>query len=127
MRVSIEHREKYAGLFRNIPQVEVLTAVQFSEVELEIIESRRLEDYIVLERAPDSHTMKKFGPGEYEACADLYYLRVKDLMRGKPDRFTFDTPVEAKLYEQALSDTLREMKAFLEAAASPSGAHVFEI
>tara|TARA_R110002110_G_scaffold322490_1_gene534916 strand:- start:43 stop:399 length:357 start_codon:yes stop_codon:yes gene_type:complete len=118
MRVSIEHSDKAVGLLRMVNQIQVTTTVQFSEEELAVIRDRRLKDYIVAERVPDSRTASKFD-AEYAArIADGWHLRVRDLMKGKPDGFMFDTPVDAKIYEQRLTEALKALKSFIEGNAA---------
>jgi hypothetical protein len=127
MRVSIEHSDKAVGLLKRVNQVEVTTTVQFSEEELAVIRDRRLKDYIVAERVPDSRTASKFDAEYAASIADGWHLRVRDLMKGKPDRFTFDTPVDAKLYEERLKEALKTLKSFIEGNASMAEATTFEL
>ena len=125
MRVSIEHKDKVAGLFRNIHQVDVVTSVQFTEEELAVIKSRKLKDYIVLERMPDSRMVEKLG-ADLPNYLDGFKLRIKDLMKG-PDAFTCDTPIDAKAYEHSLTEALKELKAFIAGNAETATAKTFEL
>jgi hypothetical protein len=113
MRVTIEHHKKTTGGLRAIPQVEVIALVAFSEEERLIIESRRLEDYVVLQREPDSRQASKLEPEEMERWAHSFHLRIGDLLKSRPDRFTFDTPADAKIYQQRLTEALKQLKAFI--------------
>lgn len=122
MRVTIEHNEKKStGLLRAVRQVEVVTHVQFSQAELLIIEQRELEDFIVLERAPDSHLAASFSPNEREAWDGAFHLRIRDLLKVAPDRFTLDTPSDAKAYQAHLADALRQLKIFIANNAELAG------
>ncbi|MDE1945381.1 MAG: hypothetical protein KGI03_03875, partial [Patescibacteria group bacterium] len=122
-----EHNDKTSGLFGNVHQVEVFTRVQFSEEELAIIKSRKLKDYVVLKRKPDSRTAKKFDAEYMASIADGYHLRVKDLMKEDADRFTFDTPVDAKVYEENLTAALKQLKSFIVGNAGVAEAKTFEL
>ena len=127
MRVSIEHSDKAVGLLRMVNQIQVTTTVQFSEEELAVIRDRRLKDYIVAERVPDSRTASKFDAEYAASIADGWHLRVKDLMKGKPDSFLFDTPVDAKIYEERLKEALKALKSFIEGNAATAEATTFEL
>jgi|SRR5665213_1705919 len=126
MRISIEHQKKAAGGLRNIPQVEVITDVQFTDEERLIIESRRLQDYVVLQREPNSRQASKLEPEELEQWAS-YHLRIADLMKDRPDRFTFDTSADAKIYQLRLTEALKQLKAFIMDNASLGPPSNFEL
>ena len=113
MRIHIEHREKFAGLLRGVRQVEVIVHVEFSEEELAIITSRQLEDFVVLRRTPDSRLADGLSPEEAEQWDQEFSLTIADLMGKTPDRFTLDTPSDAKAYQARLTDALRRLKSFL--------------
>lgn len=127
MRVSIEHSEKSAGLLKRVTQIEVTTTVLFSEEELAVIRDRHLKDYVVVERELDSRTARSLNPENSREDAKIWFLRVRDLMKGKPDRFTFDTPVDAKMYEDRLKEGLKALKSFIEGNASMAQATTFEL
>jgi hypothetical protein len=121
MRVHIEHREKAAGILRGVRQVEVIAYVNFSEEELSVITGRQLEDFVVLNRAPDSRLADKLAPEEVEQWEQDFSLTIGDLMNRTPDRFTLDTPSDAKAYQVRLADALRQLKSFLTDNSALSG------
>ena len=127
MHVSIEHRKKSSGLLQNVPQVEVVANVQFSEEERLIIESRRLQDYVVLQREPDSRQADKLEPEELERWAHSFHLRISHLMNERPDCFTLDTPADAKVYQQRLIEALRQLKVFIADNAALGAPVSFEV
>lgn len=113
MRVHIEHREKTHGLFRSRSQIEVVVLVEFAEEELLIIERRALHDFIVLERSPDLRLATKLDPEEAITWEQSFHLRIRDLLAAGPDRFTLDTPGDAKAYQTRLTEALKHLKAFI--------------
>ena len=104
MRVHIEHRQRSAGLLRGVRQVEVIAYVDFSEEEISIITSRQLEDFVVLLRTPDSRLAGRLAPEEVEHWEQDFSLTIRDLIGKTPDRFTLDTPSDAKAYQARLTD-----------------------
>src|SRR5258706_12688715 len=99
MRAHIEQKEKSAGFLRGVRQVEVIAHVDFSEEEVSVITSRQLEDFVVLLRTPDSRLAGKMAPEEAEQWEQDFSLTIRDLMNQTPDRFTLDTPSDAKAYQ----------------------------
>lgn len=98
---------------RSIPQVEVLTTVQFSETEKAIIRLRQLKDFIVMRRMPDAlHTRRREFLG-LKVLKDGHELQVRDLL-DRTDRHYCDTPAHAKAYERALRKSLVTLKAFID-------------
>mgnify|MGYP001550244291 CR=1 FL=1 len=127
MRVRIEHQEKSTGPLRAAHQVEVVTQVQFSQAERLIIEHRGLEDFVVLERLPDSRLAATLAPEEQDVWDGAFHLRIRDLTNEAPDRFTLDTPSDAKAYQARLTDALRQLKIFIEANADLGSTTVLEL
>jgi hypothetical protein len=127
MRVHIEHKEKSAGLLRGARQVEVIAHVEFSEEELSVITSRQLEDFVVLHRTPDSRLAAKLAPEEAEQWEQDFSLTIRDLMNETPDRFTLDTPSDAKAYQARLTDAFRQLKSFLTDNTALADPTVLEI
>jgi hypothetical protein len=127
MRVSIEHNDKTHGLVFKVHQVEVAVTVIFAEEELAVIRSRKLGDTVILERQADARTAEKLGAEYLASVAEGFHLRVKDLVKGKPERFTFDNPLQAKAYEQKLKAALTDLKAFLTGNAETGTATTFEL
>ena len=126
MRIRIVHEEKRTGFLSNATVVDVVTYVEFSEEELAIIELRHLTDYVVLEREPPSHLAAKLTPEEAEMWAASFHLRIADLMGFAPDRYTLDTPLDAKAYQLALTEALRSLKAFITNNASAGHSSTLE-
>ena len=65
MRVRVSQQEKRTWFLGKIRQVAVFVQVEFSREELAIIAARRLKDYVVLERVPDSRTAAAFALGRH--------------------------------------------------------------
>src|ERR1700679_3712564 len=114
MRISIRHRERTRGFWRAVHQVEVTTAVRFTEVEKAVIRMRQLEDFIVLKRQPDWLSAKRLALLGTALPDWGYDLLVRDLACGRRDHFFCETPAHANVYECALVDGLRSLKKFIE-------------
>jgi hypothetical protein len=127
MRVSIKHTDKSSGLIFKTHQVEVAVTVVFSDEELAIIKSRKLKDYVVLQREPDRLRRERLGETAMAHNPRMFDLYVRDLVAGRPEQFFCDTPVDAKVYEQNLTEALKTLKSFLQGNAETAGAKVFEI
>lgn len=126
MRVAIEHKEAVSGLIKKVLQVEVTTVVQFSEEERAVIDSWNLGDVVVVERQMDGQRAAKYKGSEYSVQAPYEHLRIGQLTQG-PDRYLFDTPHDAKLYQEQLVEGLKTLKAYLANCASLAEPQVFEI
>ena len=126
MRVAIEHKEAVSGLIKKVPQVEVTAVVQFSEEERAIINSWNLGDVIVVERQMDAQRAAKHKGDQYGAQAPYEHLRIGQLTQG-PDRYLFDTPHDAKVYQEQLVEGLKTLKAYLANCASLAEPQSFEI
>ena len=127
MRAYIQHEERTAGLLRSIRQVDVVVHVEFSDEERVIIERRGLEEFVILERTPDTRLLDKLRSEEINGWDHSFHLRVRDLLGATPDRFTFDTPSDAKAYQARLTDALRSLKAFILANTTLGEATTLEI
>lgn len=108
MRVSINHDEVSHGVFKKTIYHQVEVKVDFSEEELAIIKQNNLEDTIVLERTNTAYL--KYD----EELADIYPLKISDLMSKHSDIHALDTPLEAKQYEASLTEALQQLKAYIE-------------
>jgi hypothetical protein len=126
MRVAIEHKEAVSGLIKKVLQVEVTTVVQFSEEERAIIDSWNLGDVTVVERQMDGQRAAKYKGDQYSAQAPYEHLRIGQLTQG-PDRYLFDTPHDAKVYQEQLVEGLKTLKSYLANCASLAEPQVFEI
>jgi len=121
MRVSFDHKEISKGLFKKKVVVEVLTTVQFSDEELDIIKNRKLKDFVVFKRDPDVVVADRFSNDKPYLDslieAGNFTLTIGKLMSGKPDSYTCPSPVHAKNYEQELTAKLKELKDFIVGSA----------
>src|SRR3569832_2932493 len=127
MKVSIEHKDKASGLLFKTHQVAVSVAVVFSEEELAVIRSRRLRDYVVLERQPDKLRRERIGAEAMRDNPGMFNLHVRDLVSGRADPFFCDTPIDAKIYEQQLTEALKKLKDFIAGNAETGTSKVFEL
>src|SRR5207237_1345861 len=109
------------------PLVEVAVSVMFNEEERLIIQTRQLEDFVVLERGPDARRATEMEPEEFERWAHKFHLRIGHLASGETDRFACTTPAEAKSYHQRLVEALKQLKVFLLANAELEPAASFEL
>lgn len=109
MRVSIEHEEEKHGLFRKTTYYTVSLTVDFSEEEKQVIKDSDLGDSLILERPPQANIKDST-----QGLEDIFHLRIKDLVKGKPDKHTWATPAEAKNYEADLKEVLPKLKEYIE-------------
>lgn len=135
MRVSINHGEYSKGLVFGKKRHTITVKVDFTEAERHIIASRNLGADIILERIPpvDAKVTQVKGIGSaLKVVSGLgktengYNLRIRDLLKGA-DTYTVETPVQAKTYENALIDNLRELKEYLEGNAENATNKSFEL
>ncbi len=123
MKVNIEHVEKISGVVFRKRLHGVALSVKFSEEEHAIITQRGLERDMVLERGVpadvNAEKHEKRGMVKKLATAAVmgrdanhYHLTIGKLLQGT-DTFFFDTPLEAKTYEQALHEVLPEVKEYI--------------
>jgi len=96
--------------------VEVLTIVRFSVFEKAVIRRRRLDDFVVLNRAPDTLHVRRRKFLGLAVPKHGYELLVRDLLDGT-DRHACDTPMHAKAYERALRQGLLRLKTFIDGNA----------
>ncbi|HTV28726.1 MAG TPA: hypothetical protein VMF32_13155 [Xanthobacteraceae bacterium] len=102
-------------------------SARFSEAEQLVIRDRRLEDFIVLKRQPDSLSARRRAFFGLKPAADDLDLLVADLMNGRPNRFLCDTPVHAKAYAWQLAKALKSLKLFIADNELVSGARAFDL
>lgn len=110
MRVNIEYANKSAGMFSSKTLPQVCVTVDFSEAELQRIHQRGILDRVLVRRVPHEKELKKYNRRDWENMQDAYWLRVKDLVKNRPDVFTFDALVDAKSYESELTEALKTLK-----------------
>ena len=117
MRVRIAHEEKRSWIFKIVRSIDVLVQVEFSAFERAVIEDRRLGDFIVLERYPESRVAAQLDAEELKRWAAGFHLRVRHLLEPEPNRFSLDTPADAKAYQARVSEALEQLKAFIDSNA----------
>lgn len=111
MRVNISHSEKSKGLLKKTTYYIVSCDVQFSEEELHIIKTAGLNKTIVMERAvPADQSNSKLA----HDVADVFNLRIFNLMEKKPNEYVLATPGEARQYEEELKERLRMLKEYID-------------
>ena len=119
MRVELEHVEKTVGFLSRQRLHGVRLTVQFSEEELHIIENRKLQSTIVAERPPSAdlrlresdYTLNRNG--DVVLCnPEEFFLHIYDLMAGG-ETYWVETPADAKLYEEILTEQLPRLKEFI--------------
>lgn len=134
MKVSISHGEKSKGLIFTKRFYTVTIRVQFSNEELAIIDQRKLKNIIVVERdcPPDEkhHNEKgkltRIATNIANGFQNPYNLTIGKLVRG-PDTYTLTTPVEAKAYENELTEMLQVLKGYVSESATLGTDKQFEI
>ncbi len=119
MRVRIDHQEIRKGFILKKSFYEVRAQVDFTQVQLHVIQDRYLQDYVVMERIPAN--------ARIDDDTDWFTLRIKHLLDGKVDHHLCSDPVAAKNYEADLVDRLRLLKEFLEGNQELGGARVIEL
>ena len=119
MRVRIDHQEIRKGFVLKTTFYQVSTRVDFTQVQVHVIEDRTLQDYVILERTPAN--------ARVDDDPDWFTLRIKHLMDGKVDHHLCSDPVAAKNYEADLVDRLRLLKDFLEGNEQMGGTRVIEL
>src|SRR6266511_3874866 len=105
MRVTLDLQEHKVGLFSKTIYYKVICDIVFSDEEKQIIKRAHLEDQLILKRDPPA-TIEHPDPNED------YNLYMKHLL--KPNNAYFKTPLDAKVYQQHLTDKLKELKVFLQ-------------
>lgn len=127
MRVSINHNDKATGFIFKSNKFEVVVSVQFSEEELAVINGRKLKEYIVLERGWDATMRDKANKHpEYYDTLPPPNLTIGKLVKG-PDGYVCDTPVDAKIYEEKVTNGLKSLKAFLQGNQTKAESKTFEL
>lgn len=136
MRVSLEHVEKKTGMVFKKTLYGVQCRVDFTEEEKQIIDQRKLETDVLLERDwsadVDGEKKESRGLGRKLASAAFSgmdsnhpHLTIRKLMRG--DTHFFTSIGEAKGYEQELREGLQLCKNWVEANAEKGEASTFEL
>ena len=105
MRVSVSHQSVRKGLIFKTTYYEVQLDVVFSHEEMQVIRERNLSKTKLMDRRP--------ATARVDDRDELFELRLKDLMRAKPDRFLCATPSRAKIYEDELLAALAQVKLWI--------------
>lgn len=119
MRVRIDHQEIRKGFILKKSFYQVSCQVDFTQVQLHVIQDRYLEDYLVMERVPANWRL--------DDDPDWFALRIRHLLDGKVDHHLCADPVAAKNYEANLVDRLRLLKDFIEDNQRLGGSKVIEL
>jgi hypothetical protein len=122
MRVSIEHSEKTEGLIFKTKYFHVKLKVEFSNEERAIIQQRKLEKDIIMERNPPADV--KVKPGDN---LNIFDLTIGKLAKRGEDTYVVATPLEAKSYEGELVQRLQVLKAHIMENASTGTSKSFEL
>lgn len=112
MYVSIEHEDwqKFNWFGADTTYSRVMLSVTFSEAEIYSIENLRLGSMTILERTPDANK-----GGEDSPAWDITFSYLLDLQRTEQsDVYCLVTPLEAKQYEETLTEALEIAKECLE-------------
>jgi hypothetical protein len=118
VRVTILHIEEKAGRIFKRTVHTVVCSVVFTELELQVIEQRGLENDVLMERIPT--TAKK------DDDPNKYVLTVGSLLNGE-DRFPCRTPLSAKQYEEELTEKLESLRGYIDGNIDTGESKVFEI
>lgn len=101
----MSHHAVRRGFIVKTTYYEVHLSVAFSHEEIQVIRERNLSKTKLLDRRP--------ADARVDDRDDKFELRLRDLMRGTPDRFLCATPSEAKIYEDALLSALAQVKLWI--------------
>lgn len=138
MKVDIKPVEKSKGMVFKKTLHGVQLSVQFTEEEKAIIDERKLELTILMERGipadVDPEKYQKRGLLRNAATAAIsgidsigFHLTFRKLLKG-PDTYFFDTPIEAKGYIQELKEEVLPLaKSYLEGNKETADADSFEL
>jgi hypothetical protein len=127
MRVEINHVEKSQGLVFKKTLYGVSISVTFSEEEKQIIKQRGIERVVILERDPpadvdaEKHANRGLAAKLVTAAmkgrdANHFDLTIGKLLNGR-DTYFMHTIVNAKNYEQALRDSMVDLKGYITESA----------
>jgi hypothetical protein len=113
MKIDITRGEAKGGLIFKKVYPSVTVQVQFTEEEKKVIEVAKLGNHILCERP------KRAGEKASEKLDDIWHLRVRQLLSGKPDQYEFENLAEANSYNDALVPSLKNLKAAIELNSRP--------
>lgn len=109
MKIDIEHEEVRKGLVFKKTYHMVKCRVQYSEEERAIIDKADIEDVIVMERPPSAELDPR--PDDDPAW---YFLRIGHFIKGGWNEYCTLSPSDAKIYEQELIGSLKELKEYIQ-------------
>jgi len=118
MRVSIKHETVRRGAIFKKTYHEVSLTVLFSHEEIQIIRQRNLLKTKLLDRRPAN--------AKVDDRDSKFEVKVADIINGKTDYFLCATPSDAKRYEEAMLDTLAQLKLWIGDNAETSDGIVVE-
>ena len=118
MRVSIKHQTVRQGFLFKTAFQRVSVTTLFSHEEIQIIRQRNLSETVLLERRPAN--------AKVDDRDDRFALKVSDIINGKTDHFLCANPSAAKRYEEAMLDTLSQLKLWIDDNAETSEGLVVE-
>lgn len=124
MQVEIDHNEKPMGFFNKRTMYGVSVAVHFTEEQKAIIKLRRLEGVTVIKRDQDVKDKRYFKELERDGFFNLTIGKLKD---GYGDIHYFNTPSQAKQYQEEVEVGLTNLSAYLADNAEIGTRKVFEI
>lgn len=120
MKVDIKRSESTVGLFKKKKVYVVTVTVLFSEEEKKVIEECDIVGHTICER-PVRAGQKPF------VDPTIWHLRVGSVITGEPNAHEFFTLSEANNYNDALPDSLRNVKRFIENNSRPQEDTSFEL
>ena len=137
MQIKIEHVEKKQGLIFKKTLYGVALTINFNGEEEGIIEQRKLQKDVILERGipadvdADKHSnrgiVKVLATAAVKGMdANNFHLTINKLMVGT-DTYFFETPLEAKQYEAELKELLPNFKEYIMGNAELGGSDTFEL
>lgn len=124
MQVEIDHNEKTVGFINKRNLYGVSVAVRFTEEQKAIIKLRRLEGVTVIKRDQDVKGNKHYKDLERDG---FFNLTISKLYYGYSDIHYFNTPSQAKQYEEEIRVGLNNLSAYIENNAEIGTRKVFEI
>lgn len=119
MRIKIKHSPQSVGILFKKTFVEVATTVLFSHEEIQIIRQRSLAGTKLMTRRP--------ATAKVDDHDEQFDLLVRDVLNGKTDRFLLADPSAAKRYQDALLETLAQLKLWISDNAELGDDFVVEL
>ncbi len=119
MRINVRHTNKQVGLLFKKTFIEVSVSVLFSHEETQIIRQRNLTRTKLMTRRP--------ATAKVDDHDEPFELQVRDILNGKTDRFLLADPSAAKRYQDALLETLAQLKLWISDNAEIGDDFVVEL